>query len=117
MGIIKEIEHHHEWKLKLLDYSKKRNGSITVESICFDHQCSLGKLIKKIKEEGKIEFLEMDELVKEHRAFHRVVGELVKNINNGVEIIPEMSFGVHSPFTKHVTNIEKLLVKLSKVVP
>jgi RNA processing factor Prp31 len=116
MGIAKEIESHHEWKLKLIDYAKKRDGSITVESACFDHQCSLGKLLKELNENGKLEFPEMGDLIKEHRSFHRIIGELVKNINNGVEIIPDMSFGPHSPFTKHVTNIEKLLTKLIKVV-
>ncbi len=116
MGIAKEIETHHEWKLKLIDYAKKCDGSITVESVCFDHQCSLGKFLKELNETGDLQFLEMDELLKEHRSFHRVLGELVKNINNGVEVIPEMSFGAHSPFSKHVTNIEKLLTKLSKVI-
>jgi hypothetical protein len=116
MGLENEIEAHHEWKLKLIDYAKKRDGSITVESVCFDHQCSLGKFLKKLNEEGDIQFMEMDELLKEHRSFHRTLGELVKNINNGVEIIPEMSFGTHSAYLRHVTNIEKLLMKLTKVV-
>lgn len=116
MTLEEEIESHHEWKLKLIDYAKNCDGSITVESICFDHQCSLGKILKKLNESGDIQFAEMDELLKEHRSFHRVVGELVKNINNGVEIIPDMSFGPQSAFTRHVTNIEKLITKLSKVI-
>lgn len=116
MKIEEEIESHHEWKLKLIDYAKKRDGTITVESACFDHQCSLGKKLKALNESSDIQFAEMDELLKEHRSFHRVIGELVKNINNGVEIIPEMSFGPQSAFTRHVTNIEKLLTKLSKVI-
>lgn len=116
MGLAEEIETHHEWKLKLIDYAKKRDGSISVESVCFDHQCSLGKKLKALNETGDIQFIEMDELLKEHRSFHRVLGELVKNINNGVQIIPDMSYGPQSPFTKHVTNIEKLLNKLIKVI-
>jgi hypothetical protein len=116
MGISKEIELHHEWKLKLIDYANKRDGSITVESACFDRTCSLGILLKEICDEGSVEFSEMPELLKEHRSFHRTIGELVKNINNGVQIIPEMSFGPHSPFTKQVTNIEKLLTKLQKEI-
>jgi hypothetical protein len=116
MNLTDEIEAHHEWKLRLIDYSKKHDGSITVESVCFDHQCSLGKTLRTLNETGDNKFAEMDELLKEHRSFHRVLGELVKNINNGVQIIPDMSFGAQSPFIKHVTNIEKLLNKLIKVV-
>jgi hypothetical protein len=116
MNLIDEIEAHHEWKLRLIDYGNKLDGSITVESVCFDHQCSLGKKLRVLNETGDIQFAEMEELLKEHRSFHRVLGELVKNINNGVKIIPDMSFGPQSPFTKHVTNIEKLLNKLLKVV-
>ena len=113
MWIQDEIEAHHEWKLKLADYAKNCDKSIAVDNVCFDQKCTLTTHLKALSEN----FLEMDELVKEHRAFHRVVGELVRNINNGVKIDQEMSFGVLSPFNKHVTNIEKLLNKLSKVTP
>lgn len=111
MWIQDEIEAHHEWKLKLSDYVKSCDKSITVESICFDHRCSLGIKLKNLN----VEFPDLEELIKEHRSFHRVTGELVRNLNNGVKIDQEMSFGAHSAFTKHVTNIEKLLIKLSKV--
>lgn len=117
MRLEEEIESHHEWKLRLIDYAKKRDGSIAVESVCFEHQCTLGKKLKTLNESDNLQFAEMGELLKEHRSFHRVLGELVKNINNGVEIIPEMSFGIQSPFTKHVTNLEKLINKLLKVIP
>jgi hypothetical protein len=116
MWIEEEIEAHHEWKIKLNDYAANCDQSITVEHVCFDHTCRLGKEIKYFKDKDTIQFEEMDELIKEHRAFHRVLGELVKNINNGVKLNLEMSFGPHSAFSKHLKNLEKLLIKLSKLM-
>jgi RNA processing factor Prp31 len=116
MWIEEEIEAHHEWKLKLTEYAQRCDNSIVVNSVCSDQHCRLGKLLKPLKEDDNITFPEMDDLLREHRSFHRVVGELVKNINNGVKIDMEMSFGTQSPFTKHVTNVEKLLNKPSKVI-
>lgn len=111
------IRAHQDWKMKLLNYMNKPDGSLDSQKVCQDNQCALGKWIYG---DGQIHkqqhHHEYESLRDSHANFHVIAGKVIDHIHahelKDVEkmMSPEGEFTVQS--NKTVGLIEDMKSKV-----
>lgn len=111
------VRAHQDWKMKLLNYMNKPDGSLDSQKVCQDNQCALGKWIYGDGQVHKEHFHhEYESLRESHAKFHVIAGKVIDNIHdhklNEVEkmMSPEGEFTAQSNQT--VSLIEDMKSKV-----
>lgn len=111
------IRAHQDWKMKLLNYMNKPDGSLDSQKVCQDNQCALGKWIYGEGQAHKEHHHHEYEILREsHAKFHVIAGKVIDHIHdhklNEVEkmMSPEGEFTAQS--NKTVSLIEDMKLKV-----
>jgi len=93
------IAAHAEWKEKLRDYLRKRDGSFKPAEIGMDTRCPLGQWIHG---EGSryVKLVEYSTLRIEHARFHKAAAEVVRRVHSGESASADIALGPKSEFAK-----------------
>lgn len=111
MDFNESIRAHSDWKMKLQRYLNNPDGSINATELCKDNQCALGKWLYG---EGKkyATHSEYQELINEHRQFHKAASEIVIRKDKGENVNAGIALGGNSPYARHSSGVVSLIMKL-----
>jgi hypothetical protein len=118
MKIDEVIKSHKIWKIHMSDYICNPDNSLKPEA-CHERCCELSKWMtsfERIDVQKVLNTPEFKELQKNHKLFHHNLAELVLNINRKVPISEEMALGIDSPFSRHLDNLIKSMVKIKNLL-
>lgn len=92
------IMSHGEWKIKLMKYLKKPDGSLLASDIRQDNLCILGKWI--YGEGQKFSHLPEYQILKtQHAEFHKAAADVVEKADKGGDTSEDVSLGSSSKFS------------------
>lgn len=113
MNADEAIRAHARWKTLLHIYLTHPDGSIDVNNLQSDCKCDLGRWI--YAEGAKYSALpEYTALKDAHAKFHYIAAEIVKKVDAGQRLNPDVEIGIGSAFGKAsnvVVNTVKELMK------
>ena len=113
MNFDQAVNAHSAWKTKLRDYIAKHDGSLSAAAVATDNQCDLGKWIYG---EGKAyeRFPEYAKLKSEHAKFHKVVADVVQDVNAGKHIDEKAAMGPGSQFASLSSEVVLTIMNMKK---
>ena len=113
MNLDDAIRAHSDWKIKLVTYFRKPDGSIDPKTLGRDDACVLGQWINK-EAPGRTSDQKFLELKREHTSFHVQAAELVKRANADEDVVADMVLGSTSSYAKVSKRVIQLLMGLKE---
>lgn len=111
------IAAHIDWKMKLLKYLEKPDGSLQHQNVCLDNACALGKWLygdgKKFKSKHESIY---EELRNSHAGFHETAGQIIQLINAGDSSEAERLLRPGGPYVQISEKTVILINRLKEVV-
>ncbi len=116
MDLDDAIRSHMRWRLNLLAYLRRVDGSMRPELVGMDSHCQLGMWLHDPGNTFKGGGLHRA-LLHEHAQFHQEAAELVARANRGEQVDGEASLGAGSPYARRSSRLVALIAALRRMAP
>ncbi len=93
------ISAHVQWKLKIEDYLRQPDHTLSTATASSDQDCELGKWLHGDAEKHS-DLPWFSALITEHARFHKVAGEIVRRADAGESVSAEVALGANSEFAR-----------------
>lgn len=114
MDIETLIKQHQEWKEELRSYLKNPDGKLKCEEVEQDNLCEMGRWIYG---EGMsvIPAHMYQEVVEKHKRMHLEAGRIIRRIEQGKEVTPELALNENMPLGLMTVAVYEMLGKLREI--
>lgn len=115
MDLDRAISSHTSWKIRLLRYMDKPDGSINANAIENHHACELGGWIYGPASKYK-NLPEYQQLLTDHTAFHKQASIIVQKINDGELVTHNDLTHPDSPYAIASQNVVGAILSLKRKI-
>ena len=106
---------HSEWRMKLANYIRKPDKSLSASIVSKDNQCALGKwLYAEGQRHGVLP--EYTQLVEAHKRFHAAAGIIIARADKGENVTEEVTLGAVSDYSRASVAVAMAIMGMKRKV-